>query len=91
MTAKQAEKEARIVAAEFEWQIETGFIADDRQTFEKYALAEVTLLPLLLRYIENFFCVFGYSEHSPAPGSPPHIPRKREAGELPPASRAVTQ
>ncbi len=33
MTAKQAEKEARIVAAEFEWQIETGFIADDRQTF----------------------------------------------------------
>lgn len=38
MTAKQAEKEARIVAAEFERQIETGFAADDRQTFEEYAL-----------------------------------------------------
>lgn len=37
MTAKQAEKEARLVAAEFERQIETGYAADDRQTFEQYA------------------------------------------------------
>lgn len=38
MTAKQAEKEARQIAAEFERQIEVGFSADDKQTFEQYAL-----------------------------------------------------
>lgn len=38
MTAKQAEKEARQIAAQFEREIESGFVADDKQTFEQYAL-----------------------------------------------------
>lgn len=37
MTAKQAEKEAKRVAYEFEKSIEQGFQADSRQTFEQYA------------------------------------------------------
>lgn len=37
MTARQMEKEAQRVAVEFEREIETGFQADDRQTFERYA------------------------------------------------------
>lgn len=37
MTAKQAEKEAKRVAYEFERSIEQGFQADNRQTFAEYA------------------------------------------------------
>lgn len=37
MTARQIEKEVQRVAAEFERQIEIGFVADDRQTFEAYS------------------------------------------------------
>ncbi|UQT47326.1 hypothetical protein M5E87_20135 [Flavonifractor plautii] len=37
MTARQMEKEAQRVAFEFEREIELGFQADNRQTFEQYA------------------------------------------------------
>ena len=37
MTARQMEKEAQRAAFEFEREIELGFQADDRQTFEQYA------------------------------------------------------
>lgn len=37
MTAKQAEKEVRRVAYEFEKALEQGFQVDDRQTFDEYA------------------------------------------------------
>ena len=37
MTAKQAEKEVKRVAVEFERQCEQGYIADDKQTFAEYA------------------------------------------------------
>lgn len=43
MTAKQAEKEARQFAADFEKQLEQGFAADDKQTFEEYALYTLDL------------------------------------------------
>lgn len=37
MTARQMEKEAQRIAFEFEKEIELGFQADNRQTFEKYS------------------------------------------------------
>ena len=37
MTARQMEKEVQRVAVEFEREIELGFQADNRQTFEQYA------------------------------------------------------
>ena len=37
MTARQMEKEAQRVALDFEREIELGYQADDRQTFEQYA------------------------------------------------------
>ena len=37
MTARQMEKEAQRVALEFERELDLGFQADDRQTFEEYA------------------------------------------------------
>lgn len=37
MNAKQAEKKAKQVAAEFERKIEYGFQADNNQTFSEYA------------------------------------------------------
>lgn len=43
MSPKQMEKEAKRVAVDFEREIETGFQADDRQTFERYARYVLTV------------------------------------------------
>lgn len=43
MTARQMEKEAQRVAVEFEREIELGYQADNRQTFEQYARYVINL------------------------------------------------